>query len=63
MAKTETAKDQQVNLTFSRDKQTKNKVRFTGENGVIAGSLYMGKDDAKGIDEIKATFNLPTTVS
>ena len=33
-----------MTVTFTKDKETKNTVRFTAKDGVIAGSLYVAKD-------------------
>lgn len=34
-------------VTLAKDKETKNTVRFTTQDGLVTGSLYVSKDDAR----------------
>ena len=33
-------------ITFTRDKETQNKIRFTSTEGAVTGSLYVDKAEA-----------------
>jgi hypothetical protein len=42
-----------MSITFTKDKETKNTVRFTSPAGEISGSLYVQKDsELAGQDEL-----------
>lgn len=38
-----------MDLVFTKDKETKRKVRFTLEEGPIVGNLYVDKDNADAV--------------
>ncbi len=46
-------------VTFTRDKETPKKIRFTtDEDSEISGSIYLKKADAKQYVSVKATLEL-----
>lgn len=47
-----------MDLVFTKDKETKRKVRFTLEDGPIAGGLYVEKDKIKEVSPDGKTLTL-----
>jgi hypothetical protein len=48
------------NITLKRDKETKNKIRFSNDPAeAISGSLYVSKELAGSLAEIKLAITTP----
>jgi hypothetical protein len=51
-------------ITLTRDKETKNKIRFSNEaTEAISGSLYIAKELVGEVNAIQFSFELPTVVT
>jgi hypothetical protein len=41
-----------MTVTFKKDKETKNKVRFANQEGDVVGTIYLDLNNAKDLTEI-----------
>jgi len=41
-----------MTVTFKKDKETTNKVRFNLQDGDVVGTIYLNKNSAKDLTEI-----------
>ncbi len=53
-----------LNVTFKKDKETTNKVRFSGQiTDRVSGSVYLTKEDAGDLTEIKFPVTIAQAVA
>jgi hypothetical protein len=53
----------QIQITLVKDKETQNKIRFTDPNDTNYGSIYLPKEVAGDVTEIKFSVTLPAPVA